>query len=272
MQTAPAGEMPVGAVALLDDAQRVGVAGAQGAGRSPIFATCPRKRCSRSSRPARRSPPCRRTPCGSSPEWRGRRRYEPEQALFRFGDPSDAVFVLCSGRVRATIRSSEGRDLVLHVAGPGEAPGYLDLIDGSPRTVDAEAKDEVEVLVPPARTVRAALLAHPPALLQLSAELAGIVRVLSETAADLVFLGLPGRLAKLLLARPSGGRRVELGLTQGELAAQMGVARQSLNRALGELQRQGFIRVERSGTSIELVDRAALRRLALGGSRSLSQM
>lgn len=201
-----------------------------------------------------------------------RRRYEPEQALFRFGDRSDALFVLCSGHVRATIRSTDGRDLVLHVAGPGEAPGYLDLIDASPRTVDAEAQDEVEVLVLPAQDVRAALLAHPPALLQMSAELAGIVRALSETTADLVFLALPARIAKLLLARPATEGRVELGLTQGGLAAQLGVARQSLNRALGDLQRRGLIRVERSGTSIALLDPSELEKLALTGSRSLSQM
>ena len=200
------------------------------------------------------------------------RSYEPEQALFRFGDASEALYVLCSGHVRATVRSSDGRDLVLHVAGAGEAPGYLDLIDGSPRTVDAEAQDDVEVLVLPARSVRAALLAHPPALLQVSAELVGIIRVLSETAGDLVFLPLAGRLAKHLLARPDAEGLVELGLTQGELATQLGVARQSLSRALRELEQRGLIRVEGSGRRIALLDREGLERLAAGGHRSVSPM
>jgi Crp-like helix-turn-helix domain len=42
------------------------------------------------------------------------------------------------------------------------------------------------------------------------------------------------------------------------------VARQSFNRMLGELQRRELIRVEGSGRSIELLDRMALRRLAVG--------
>ena len=200
------------------------------------------------------------------------RRYEAEQALYRHGDPSDSAFVLCSGHVQARIRSSEGRELVLHVAAPGEAPGYLDLLDESPRSVDAVAQDDVEVLVLPARVVRGALVEHPRALMQLSAGLVGIVRDLNELMRDLIFLDLPARLAKLLLARPASDRRVEFGLTQGELAAHLGVARQSLNRALGELQRRGLIRVEDSGRSVELLDRMALRRLAVGGGRSLSQM
>lgn len=143
-----------------------------------------------------------------------RRRYEAGQALCRVGDPSDAKVVLCSGRVRASIRSRAGRDLVLHVAVPGEAPGYIDLIDESPRMVNAVAKDDVEVLALPARAV---LLEHPRALMQLSAELAGVVRQLAEAASDLVFLDLPARLAKLLLARRAPDGRVELGLTQSDL-------------------------------------------------------
>ena len=200
------------------------------------------------------------------------RSYEAEQVVFRRGDPSGSAFVLCSGHVQARIRSDDGRDLVLHVSAPPEAPGYLDLIDEAPRSVDAVAQDDVEVLVLPAQAVRRALIDHPRALMEMSIELAGIIRLLDELVRDLVFLDLPARLAKLLLARPATDRRVELGPTQAEVAAQLGVARQSLNRALGDLQRRGLIRVEDSGRSVELLDRMALRRLAVGARRSLSQM
>jgi CRP-like cAMP-binding protein len=47
-----------------------------------------------------------------------RRRYQAGQALFRCGDASESVFVLCSSRVRASVVSSDGRDLTLHVAAP----------------------------------------------------------------------------------------------------------------------------------------------------------
>ena len=199
-----------------------------------------------------------------------RRTYRAEQVLFRHRDPSDSLFVICSGHVQARIRSSEGRELVLHVAVQGEAPGHIDLIDQAPRACDAVAQDDVEVLMLPAQAVRGALIKHPHALLELTKDFAGIIRELDDLVRDLVFLDLPARLAKLLLAHPASDRRVELGLTQSELAVQLGVARQSLNRVLGELQRQGLIRVQHSGRSIELLDRMALRRLAVGGGRALS--
>jgi CRP/FNR family transcriptional regulator, cyclic AMP receptor protein len=201
-----------------------------------------------------------------------RQTYVPGQALFRIGDPSGSAFVLYSGHVQAKIRSGEGRELVLHVSAPPEAPGYLDLIDGAPRSADAVAQDDVEVLVLPAQAVRRALIEHPRALMELSTGLAGIIRELDELVQDLVFLDLPARLAKLLLSQPAPDQRVELGLTQTEMAAHLGVARQSLNRVLGEFQRQGLIRVEGSGRSVELLDRMALRRVAVGGGRVLSQM
>ena len=201
-----------------------------------------------------------------------RQSYEAEQVLFRVGDPSDVAFVLCSGHVKARIRSSEGRELVLHVAAPGEAPGYLDLLDEAPRSADAVAQDDVEVLTLPARAVRRALIEHPDALMELSIGLAEIIRKLDELMRDFVFLDLPARLAKLLLARSADGGRVELGVTQSELATHLGVARQSLNRALGDLQRRGLIRVEDSGTTVQLLDRMALRRLGVGGGRPLSRM
>lgn len=193
-----------------------------------------------------------------------RRRYAPKQVLFRIDDPSDSLWVICSGHVQARARAPDGREFTFHVAGPGEAPGQLDLIDQHPRSVDAVAVDEVETLVLPAPKVREVLLAHPDALMSFAADLAVIVRSLGETAADLVFFDLPSRVAKLLLARASGGPVAELDLTQGELAAQLGVARQSLNRTLSAMQRNGLIRL--AGTNVELVDRTALGRLVSGVS------
>lgn len=192
-----------------------------------------------------------------------RRRYARGQALFRVGDPSDRVWIICAGRVQAS-RSADGREFIAHVASAGEAPGHLDLMDLSPRSVDAYAVDAVEALVLPAVAVREALVAHPDALMALVVDLVHMVRVLSELAADTALLDLRCRIAKHLLAQPEAGCRVAIGFPQAALAAHFGVARQSLNRALGDLQRRGLIRVIEGGRSIELLDEMTLRRLAAG--------
>jgi CRP/FNR family cyclic AMP-dependent transcriptional regulator len=193
-----------------------------------------------------------------------RKHYRSGEALFEVGDESNRIWVICAGHVQASSRSRDGREFVAHVAGPGETPGHFDLIDLAPRSMDARALDDIETLVLPARTVRRELLRHPPALLQLTADLTAINRRLSAIVTDLVLLELPARLAKLLLASTEGGTPVELVTSQSELAAQLGVARQSLNRALGELRRRGLVEVEGSGRRITVLDRVALTRVASG--------
>lgn len=190
------------------------------------------------------------------------RRYEPGQFLFRTGDPSESFFVLCSGHARASVRSEEGREVVLHIAGPGEAPGYLDVVDLGPRNVDAIAHDVAEVLVLPTGAVRALLLTNPESLMDLAADLVGIIRVLDRKVADFVFLDLTARLARALLEMPSSHGVVRVEGTQSDFADRLGVARQSLNRTLGELHERGLIRVSGAGSRIEIRDRDGLARIA----------
>jgi hypothetical protein len=93
-------------------------------------------------------------------------------------------------------------------------------------------------------------------------ELARSLRRLTGAMGDILFLDLPRRLAKLLVADAVAGRdgtyRVELAGSQSVLAAQLGVTRQSLNKALTGLAKRGWIEV--AGRDVVLRDVAALAR------------
>jgi CRP-like cAMP-binding protein len=138
------------------------------------------------------------------------------------------------------------------------------VIDGQARSASAEALGELELVALPAAEVRAALRADPALALAAATALAATVRRLTGSTADLVFLDLPRRLAKLLLAEAraeaGGVLRVDPGMSQSGLAARLGVTRQSLNRALGGLARRGWVRQDEGGYL--LTDPAALRRFA----------
>jgi CRP-like cAMP-binding protein len=192
------------------------------------------------------------------------RRFAGGQVLFTEGEPSEHLYVVRSGRVRVFVQSVHGEEMTLSVLGPGDTLGELSMIDGEPRSASAQALGTTELLTLPAAGVRAALRADPALLLATAAALAATVRRLTDGAADLVFLDLPRRLAKLLLteARQEGpGRlRVDPGMSQSGLAGRLGVTRQSLNRALAGLVRHGWIQAE--GTGYVVLDPAALRRFA----------
>jgi len=191
------------------------------------------------------------------------RRLSRGQVLFVAGEPSDALHVVARGRLRVLVTSARGDELVLGLVGPGEAVGDLAMLDGGPRSADVDAVEDTELAVLPAEPVREILLQHPAVLLGLAQELAGDVRRLTGRASDLVFLDLRRRLAKLLLdqAAASGDdSTADLGLSQSGVAARVGTTRQSLNRAMGELARRGWIRVD--GQRVHLLDRTALGRFA----------
>jgi CRP-like cAMP-binding protein len=192
------------------------------------------------------------------------RRYAAGQVVFTEGEPSEHLYVVRSGRVRVLVESVHGDSVVFAVLGPGDTLGELSVIDGQARSASAEALGELQLVALPADDVRAALRADPALALAAAAALAATVRRLTGSTADLVFLDLPRRLAKLLLAearpQPGGVLRVDPGMSQSGLAARLGVTRQSLNRALGGLARHGWVRQDDGG--YVLADPAALRRFA----------
>jgi CRP-like cAMP-binding protein len=192
------------------------------------------------------------------------RRFARGQVVCTEGEPSDHLYVVRSGRVRVLVQSPHGDQMTLTVLGRGETIGELSMIDEQPRSASVEALEDTSLVALPAADVRAALRADPALLLAAASELAATVRRLTGGTADLVFLDLPRRLAKLLLTdarpEPAGRLRVDPGMSQSGLAARLGVTRQTLNRALVDLVRRGWVRPADGGYVVD--DVAALRRFA----------
>ena len=170
--------------------------------------------------------------------------------LFFQGDPGDGLFVVASGLVKVVVTSEDGEEMVLVTLGPGEALGELAVVDGGPRSAAAEALEPTSALLI-TRPVVLELAARDPALTEaLLQALGGLLRRLTEQASDLVFLDLPGRMAKLLagLAAERGtataeGIELDAILTQTDLAGMVGASRQSVNQILQGFARRGYLQV-----------------------------
>lgn len=190
------------------------------------------------------------------------RRFAADQILFVEGEPSDHLYVVRSGLLRVLTTSAHGGQLVLSTIGPGEVIGELSLLDRQPRSADVVAAELSELIVVPADVARGALESDSDAVLAAACELAGQVRRLTGAMGDMVFLDLGRRIAKLLLAhatrRPDGKVVSDLGASQSVVAAQLGVSRQSVNKALSGLARHAWIELD--GRNVVLRDPAALRR------------
>ena len=183
------------------------------------------------------------------------------QVLFTAGDPSDTLILVVSGRVKVVVRSADGAELTLTIVAPGGMFGEISIADGGPRSADAEALEDCQLLFVP-NELMMELCSRVPAVTQaVMSSLAVMLRRLTEAASDLVFLDLPRRVAKVLLSQPRGDDGVvQLNMSQEELAHQVGGSRQSVNAALRGFERRGWI--EAHDRAVTVRQAAALGRFA----------
>jgi CRP/FNR family cyclic AMP-dependent transcriptional regulator len=198
-------------------------------------------------------------------------QYAAGTAIFKEGEEGDALYVVLDGRVRISVLSAKGDEVILAVLGPGESFGDLALLDSRPRSATATAATATSAM----RVARADFLdwlsVRPTAAAALLETLSLRFRQVDEALSDIAFLDLPRRLAKRLLQLAAAGRSgpvtrspgpVGIEVTQSELASMLGVTRESINKELRRFSRRGWLAVGRG--SVRLADEAALREFAFG--------
>jgi CRP/FNR family transcriptional regulator, cyclic AMP receptor protein len=195
------------------------------------------------------------------------RSYKKGHLICHQGDLGEALFIIVEGHVKVFVTSEEGDEMVLVTLGPSEVFGELSLMDGGPRSASAEALEPTKLLAIGRGPLLEVLRDHPEATDALLRSLGAVVRRLTEQAADLVFLDLHGRVAKLLLGladhqQPPAEGEVQLDLhfTQTDLAAMVGGSRQSVNQILRTFERRGYLALQ--GRKIILKQPDQLRRRA----------
>jgi CRP-like cAMP-binding protein len=186
--------------------------------------------------------------------------------LWYQGDPGDYLVVVCVGLVKVVLTSERGDEIVLVTLGRHETLGELALLDGSPRSASVVAAEPTTVLMVPRAAVLELMVAHPAVLDAVLRSLGQLVRRLTDQTGDLVFLDLPGRLAKVLLSLAQSHAQdeqrvvLDVRLSQSDIAAMVGATRPAVNRILQMFASRGLISVD--GRVIVLRDPSALRRRA----------
>jgi CRP/FNR family cyclic AMP-dependent transcriptional regulator len=196
-----------------------------------------------------------------------RRQFAGGTALFQEHQASDRVMLLMAGRVKIASVSEDGRESVLAFRGPGEVLGELSAIDGQARSASVLAVEPVEAIVIPAPAFRAFLERTPRATLWLLTRVIARLREADRKRAEFGASDTIGRVAARLVelaeryGRPTeSGVRIDLPITQEELASWVGSSREGVNKALHTLRGLGWVETERR--SITVVDSEALRRRA----------
>lgn len=181
-----------------------------------------------------------------------RRSWTAGAMIFQRGDAGDHLLAIRRGRVRLSLSSPQGREVVLRAIGPGDILGEMALIDGLPRSADAHALQDTECLVLSRTGFLAVAQRHPDVLLAMAQYLCSLLRSTNYQLESIAIYDLQARLARffLFLLEQKHGQDIppapELrhGLNQSDLSAILGASRPKVNQALQALMTLGTIRRE----------------------------
>ncbi len=195
------------------------------------------------------------------------RDFDKGEIVMLEGEPCRGLYLVRSGSVRVFKTSPDGREQVLRVVEAGDSFNEVPNFDGGPNPASAETLEPSTIyLIRRAHLLR--LTAQYPSIaMALLRVFAGRLRHLTTMVEDLSFKHVTSRLAKILLeyaAQPDDGAGDGSGLkrrlTQQEMAALIGTAREMVGRSLKSLEAQGAVRVDRH--RIVITNKELLQKLA----------
>ena len=128
-----------------------------------------------------------------------RRRYGRGDAIFYQGDPGMSLCLVLAGRVKLSLASTEGRELIIDLVGSGEVFGEMALLDGEPRSADAVAVEPSELLLLDRPEFVDCLVKRPQLAIELLSILHRRIRRDTMLLQDAAFLDVPARLARTIL-------------------------------------------------------------------------
>ena len=175
------------------------------------------------------------------------------------GEAAEGLYFVASGVVKVFKTSAEGKEQILSIVRPGESFNDVPIFDGGSNPASAQTMGPVLLYGIKKNNIGAILRAHPQIALNVIRVLAGRVRHLVSLVEDLSFRRVIGRVAKILLENAGDGTGREPRLTQQEMAAMVGTAREVVGRSLKALEEEGAISLDRHRIIIR--DKEALREI-----------
>lgn len=182
-----------------------------------------------------------------------------DQLLFQKGDSADGLYCVLSGRIRISVQSETGREIILNIMQPGEVFGEIALLDGTVRSADASGQENADLLLIRRRDFMGLVDRSPVLARHMINLLCRRVRWVSSLVEDAAFLALSSRLAKRLLRlHRADGPTIQI--SQHDLGQMTGVSREAVNKVLQHWRRQSWIALGKGQITIH--DEDALLEMA----------
>ena len=192
--------------------------------------------------------------------------FPPGAVLFVEGQLPRGVYIICSGRVKLTTTSRDGKTLILRIAEAGEVLGLHGTVSEKPHDLTAETLQPCQLDFVKRDDFLKFLQSHPDACLHAAQHLSQDCQSAYEMIRSLgLSHSVSEKLARLLLEWASGGEetkegiRIKIALTHEEIAQLIGTSRETVTRVLGEFREKQFAQLR--GSTLLIRNKAALEKL-----------
>jgi len=190
-----------------------------------------------------------------------RRSLKKGEILFHKGDKGSSFFIIIKGLIKIGVSNKLGDEVTLALLGNGDFFGEMALLDEQPRSADATAMEDSLLYVLNRDDFFPFLFQNENAVRSILRALSLRLRRTDDLFAEISFLTVPARLAKRLveLAEPLKTPGTEPGeyrirMSQRDLAAMLGVTRESINKELKILRDKGVVTTARNAIIIQNLD------------------
>src|SRR3989304_3100763 len=176
----------------------------------------------------------------------GRKSYPRNSTVMAAGDPTDALYIVISGRLKGMMSDDEGREVILAILSQGEFFGEMGLIDEAPRSATVIAIEPCELLTINKMDFKKCLQENFEIC---TGVLKGLVKRLREAdrkIGSLALMDVYGRVARLLMEMAEtvdGQKVVTKKLPKQDIAKMIGASREMVSRGMKDLQMGGYIEV-----------------------------
>lgn len=185
------------------------------------------------------------------------------QIVFHQGDEPPGMYVVGSGTVRIYKIAPNGKEHVLHLAGPGLTFAEVAVMGNFPCPAMAEAIEPTEVVLLPAGPFMKALKSNHELPFQLLIGMAGWVHHMVDTLEDIVLRDATGRLCRYFVDTHINGIAT-LPKFKRHLASKLNLTSETLSRVLRRLLDEQLIEQGTTKEQIRLLDPDMLQELADG--------
>ena len=188
--------------------------------------------------------------------------------LYVEGQPARGVYVVCSGKVKLSTTSRDGKILMLKTAEPGEVLGLSAVISGTGYEMTAETSTSCQLNFVDRQHLVNLLQSYGEVAMHVAQALSRDFQGACHDIHDLILSrSSTGKLARLLLssssreAQQAAETRLHSAMTHEEMAQRIGSSRETVTRLLSDLKKKRLIRID--GATLVIRNRTALEQLAV---------